>query len=427
MIDLLDAPKSRTRIRAARVRSLAELFFRRLSQSTYARRREARRARPLYFESLESRILLSSDPILSAISHDAYVSLQDDTAIIDVAPPTPSAAASAAERSDTPPSVEHEDHDAPDQSLDAPQTFYVSLSGASNVTYDGPVTVSGIDVPRFEAPGQLHGEEDAVVAALMRSLDHVFGAAPVTFTSDRPVATEYSTIYVGGDGSAFASYGHYLGLSEKVDHHNLDHTDTSFVFSDVLPAVGLTASQYGEMLGAYVAHEAGHLLGFEHEHTVGADTDPLAEVAWKPFTHAEIAVDVRRDLLDDGMITLGGNDYAVDPRIVDAVRRYPSFFYGGAVGPDGFPDLVMGQSIIHPDSTGVWIGHVFDKAWEAQRDDSPYSAAEKQQILAWSYGFAIHAAGDMWAHTIVNEFADGVFPDFVNVALEDRARANAIR
>ena len=84
MIDLLDAPKSRTRTRAARVRSLAELFFRRLSQSTYARRREARRARPLYFESLESRILLSSDPILSAISHDAYVSLQDDTAIIDV-------------------------------------------------------------------------------------------------------------------------------------------------------------------------------------------------------------------------------------------------------------------------------------------------------------------------------------------------------
>ena len=45
MIDLLAAPKSRTRIRAARVRSLAELFFRRLSQSTYARRREARRPR----------------------------------------------------------------------------------------------------------------------------------------------------------------------------------------------------------------------------------------------------------------------------------------------------------------------------------------------------------------------------------------------
>src|SRR5205823_5722583 len=53
--------------------------------------------------------------------------------------------------------------------------------------------------------------------------------------------------------------------------------------------------------------------------------------------------------------------------------------------------------------------------------------AEKQQILAWAYGFATHAAGDLWAHTLVNEFADGVFPSFANVAVKDQARANAIR
>ena len=39
------------------------------------------------------------------------------------------------------------------------------------------------------------------------------------------------------------------------------------------------------------------------------------------------------------------------------------------MGPDGFPSVVMGQTVIHPESTGVWVGHVLDKAWAAQGDN----------------------------------------------------------
>jgi hypothetical protein len=86
----------------------------------------------------------------------------------------------------------------------------------------------------------------------------------------------------------------------------------------------------------------------------------------------------------------------------------------------------MGQSIVHPDSTGVWIAHVLEKGWAAQQDPD-YSPAEKLQILAWSYGFAIHAAGDVWSHTLVNEFTDGTFPAFANVITEEESTANAMR
>src|ERR1044072_8518776 len=69
----------------------------------------------------------------------------------------------------------------------------------------------------------------------------------------------------------------------------------------------------------------------------------------------------------------------------------------------------MGQSIIHPVHTGQWLRYVLDRAWAAQNDPS-YTGIEKSQILAFAYGFLTHAAGDMFAHTLVNEGAKGVFP-----------------
>ena len=52
---------------------------------------------------------------------------------------------------------------------------------------------------------------------------------------------------------------------------------------------------------------------------------------------------------------------------------------------------------------------MLDRAWAAQSDPS-YSVAEKSQILAFAYGYLTHAAGDMWAHTLVNDVSGGVFP-----------------
>ena len=41
--------------------------------------------------------------------------------------------------------------------------------------------------------------------------------------------------------------------------------------------------------------------------------------------------------------------------IVQALLNYPSYYYAGAVGPDGFPDFTFGQWIFHPTDTGVWV------------------------------------------------------------------------
>jgi hypothetical protein len=93
-------------------------------------------------------------------------------------------------------------------------------------------------------------------------------------------------------------------------------------------------------------------------------------------------------------VTVDGKQYPVDGRVVAALRDWPSYYNAGVVGPDGFPDLTMGQSIIHPERTGAWLRYILDRAWAAQSDGS-YSANEKAQILAFAYGFLTHAAGDM--------------------------------
>jgi hypothetical protein len=164
-----------------------------------------------------------------------------------------------------------------DLRLAGAQLVLLDLDGASDVTYEGPVTVRGIEVPAFAAPQELRGQEAAIVEALLGSLEQSLPTAEVVFTTEQPRAgIPYSTIHVGGDSSAFAEYGWFVGLAEKIDRGNRDPGDTAFVFSESILGPGLTATEYGQLLAGYVAHEAGHLLGFAHAHTVASADDPLA-------------------------------------------------------------------------------------------------------------------------------------------------------
>src|SRR5262245_18317585 len=141
--------------------------------------------------------------------------------------------------------------------------------------------------------------------------------------------------------------------------------------------------------------------------------------AWKPYDHNFTANAARADALD-GMVSVLGRDYTVSPRVVQALAEEPAVYNAGVVGPDAFPDFFMGQGVIHPVSndpadpytSGEWLEWLYDQAWQAQ-DSASYSEKEKLQILAFTYGFLTHAAGDMWAHTLVNDFAGGIFPDFL--------------
>ena len=150
--------------------------------------------------------------------------------------------------------------------------------------------------------------------------------------------------------------------------------------------------------------------------------------AFKPYTHSRTGDAVLVDVADGGDVpTIAGRAYPVDERVVDALGTWPEFYNAGVIGPDGFPDLTYGQSVIHSEDTGLWLRHIFESAWEIQGDDASYSPAQQSQILAFAYGYLMHASGDMWAHTLVNELAEGVFPPIGEVITEEQKRAIALR
>jgi len=150
--------------------------------------------------------------------------------------------------------------------------------------------------------------------------------------------------------------------------------------------------------------------------------------AFKPYTHSKTGQNAYSDVIADGRVTIEGREYSVNPKLVAALRAWPAHYNAGVIGPDGFPDLVMGQSVIHPDNTGRWLRHLLNRAWQAQDyyyepgaayddpDQNPdYNDSEEGQILAFTYGFLTHAAGDVWAHTLVNELSKGIFPGALEI------------
>lgn len=170
---------------------------------------------------------------------------------------------------------------------------------------------------------------------------------------------------------------------------------------------------------------------------------PSTAYAFKPTTHIYSANEVLKSIKQEGdryFFELDSILYEIDPRVASAIKQYPDYFRGGAIGPDGFPDIMFGQSIIHPDNrcntpnapppltcdmsnsgrtfTREWMSYIFEKGWEtylAQCNNSnlysPCGNAEANQVLAFTYGFLLHGVGDIWSHTFVNHYARGVFPD----------------
>lgn len=139
-------------------------------------------------------------------------------------------------------------------------------------------------------------------------------------------------------------------------------------------------------------------------------------LAWKPTTHVYLAERAMEDALD-GTITLKSmnyhlapngaepslGDYPADPIIVQALNAHPRAFRAGVLGPDAYPDLFTGQSVIHPtdehSGSDAWLRYIYEEA----------RATQDLEIIAFAVGFLAHAAGDMYGHTYVNEFAGGPF------------------
>ena len=76
---------------------------------------------------------------------------------------------------------------ASEQAWSGVQLIYLNLLGATDVDYYGPVFIADIDIPAFEAPHELQGQETDIIASLLSSLNGTFGNAPVSFTVQQPL------------------------------------------------------------------------------------------------------------------------------------------------------------------------------------------------------------------------------------------------
>ena len=183
------------------------------------------------------------------------------------------------------------------------QVVYLDFDGAENVTYNGPVVVEGIDIPAFDVPDTTDTEEEVVIDTFVAALEDVFTETGIIFTTEQPARSGYSTVFIGGDGSAFEEYGDYLGLAEQVDVGNSSPGDSALVFSERILAGGSSDSLIG-----VTVHEIGHLLGYVHGHENTATVSSrLGSVAYETGVHeyiAEEASDIYRALFGISGITL---------------------------------------------------------------------------------------------------------------------------
>lgn len=162
-------------------------------------------------------------------------------------------------------------------------------------------------------------------------------------------------------------------------------------------------------------------------------------LAWAMKTHVWIADQILIDLEDgslefrEAVVTAEGSRAPSDAALCEiappdevraAILAFPSEFRSGCCGPDAYPDIYYGQSIIHPFYPGKpWKAIDYARhLLECARDES---GETRQRALAWAYGFLCHEAGDAFGHTWVNSHTGGAWDwgnvDLVtsHVALED--------
>ena len=125
------------------------------------------------------------------------------------------------------------------------QVIYLDFDGDST-SYDGEIlSIDGVEV----APSQLTAER---IAGITAKLNERYASQGISFVTERPLSSAYSTIFVGKT-AAFDRYGSFAGLAETIDKGNLNNSDKAFVLLD--------AADTDETIIATISHETDHLTG----------------------------------------------------------------------------------------------------------------------------------------------------------------------
>lgn len=138
-------------------------------------------------------------------------------------------------------------------------------------------------------------------------------------------------------------------------------------------------------------------------------------LAFDPRTHLWIAQQVLNDVVPDGKLTIDGREYKIDERTVASLRAHPQIFRMGNIGPDAHPDLIVGQSFLHPGPQAGWGAD----DWAKWIDDCA-AIDGSLEARAYAAGFWCHMAADVLMHTYVNLYAGDYFALFDEQEVELR-------
>ncbi len=182
--------------------------------------------------------------------------------------------------------------------------------------------------------------------------------------------------------------------------------------------------------------------------------------AWKGATHVYLAEEALKDALDDGKVTfyitdfctgqlrrdaagqpIKAGDYTVNPAMLDAIRANRAQFRAGTIGPDAYPDIMVGQMVIHPagadgpgqpagkdinvggPGAGPWLTYLWRMSYTPLVPlpmspgpgrvqlyaDGRVPADTAPAVRAFVAGFLAHAAADLHGHTLINYYTGAPF------------------
>lgn len=243
------------------------------------------------------------------------------------------------------------------------QTVLLDFDGAGNVSYHNDALGININISSVTDSGL--SEENKF--QILTDLNNTFDGTGVSFTMTVPTSGEYSTIYVGGDGSEFSEYGSFLGLSETIDAGNQIKDDKAFVFSDNLSSV--------DAITETIAHETAHLIGYIH-----ADDPVIDELS----------------------------DFATVATLPSGTTKFTSTT-GAAYDFFGYSVAVAGNNVI-AGACGhdSYAGSVYSYRWNGTSYDAQIEIIASD-VIDDGFGFAVDGYGD----TIISGtgWGDGVVAD----------------